>query len=602
MAKRKKKSNETQESDQVLGHDPLESLDMEWLNREEGELSIQVLGQDPFENMDVDWVFQETDQEYGYPLGLAQAEIEITLGEMRVEPAPSVPVLDTAKEADSLALDQVVVEKLPLEQISVEAEPPVRPKPLEPIRPARPISVVGGVVSEREAEREVEEKKVAMPQATFHFPADFKWGVATAAHQVEGENIHNDWWDWEQTDGRIKQGHTSGLACDWWENAEADFDHAAAMGVNALRLSVEWSRIEPRPGVFDNSALERYRQMLQGLRERGIEPMVTLHHFSNPRWLAEQGGWEAPETIALFTRFVRRVVESLGQHCDLWCTINEPNVYGILGYLDGVFPPGQSNRKTAMRVIRNLLMGHAAAYRAIHALQSSARVGLSHNMRIFDPVNPRSSLDRRVARALDKAYNQTILTALNKGRWIRPLGFGLPWKLRRTLDWIGLNYYTRDMVTFDSTRSQSLFSRRQHADGAELLDGGYGEFYPRGMFLCLRRLAHLGLPIYVTENGVPDNDDDQRPRYLLTHLHQMWHAIQLCYPVMGYYHWTLVDNFEWAEGWSLRFGLIELDPETQARTPRRSAALYAETIRANAITPQIIDTYAPTLRAELLPG
>jgi len=441
-----------------------------------------------------------------------------------------------------------------------------------------------------------------MPAATFHFPADFKWGVATAAHQVEGDNIHNDWWAWEQTDGHIKKGHTSGLACNWWENAEADFDRAAGMGLNALRLSVEWSRIEPRPGVFDDSALERYSQMLWGLRERNIEPMVTLHHFTNPLWLVEQGGWEAPEAAALFARFVRRVVEALGQHCDLWCTVNEPNVYGYMGYLEGVFPPGQSDLKTAMRVIRHLLAGHAAAYREIHALQPHARVGLAHNMRIFDPVNPRSPLDRRVARMTDKVYNQAILTALARGRWTLPLGFGLAWKLRRTLDWIGLNYYTRDLVAFDRTRGQALFGSRLHASDAELLDGGYGEFYPRGMFRCLQRLAHLGLPIYITENGIPDDDDDQRPRYLLTHLHQVWRAIQVCYPVMGYYHWTQVDNFEWAEGWTLRFGLIALDPETQARTPRHSADLYAEIVQANAITSQVIDTYAPELRAELLPG
>jgi beta-glucosidase len=134
-----------------------------------------------------------------------------------------------------------------------------------------------------------------------------------------------------------------------------------------------------------------------------------------------------------------------------------------------------------------------------------------------------------------------------------------------------------------------------------MLDGGYGEFYPQGMFRCLKRLARLHLPIYVTENGIPDADDDQRPRYILAHLRQIWYALVLCYPVMGYYHWTLVDNFEWAEGWTLRFGLIALDPETQARTPRRSAQLYAEIIEAGAITPQIIETYAPELRAELLP-
>jgi beta-glucosidase len=371
------------------------------------------------------------------------------------------------------------------------------------------------------------------------------------------------------------------------------------MGLTALRLSVEWSRVEPRPGVFDDSALQRYGQMLRGLHERGIEPMVTLHHFSTPRWLAEQGGWEAPETIPLFTRFVRRTVGELGKYCDMWCTINEPNVYAVLGYLDGVFPPGKSDMGAALRVIRNMLAGHAAAYREIHALQPDARVGLAHHMRVFDP-SAHSPLHRYAARTTDRVFNQAILTALSRGRWTLPLGFGLAWKLRRTLDWIGLNYYTRDVIAFD--RTQPLFSRRQHADGAELLDGGYGEFYPQGMFRCIKRLTKLGLPIYVTENGIPDSDDDQRPRYLLAHLHQVWRAIQLCYPVMGYYHWTLTDNFEWADGWSLRFGLIELDPETQARTPRRSADLYAETIRANAITSQVIDAYAPELRADILPG
>jgi beta-glucosidase len=577
MVKRKRKSDETQKADELLGHDPFEDLDVEWMDREEGELSIETLGHDPFEDLDVEWMDRDTDERAP---GLAQVEIEVAPGDVAAE--PGLPV------AEELAAEQVFEEELAPDWAAAAVELLVQPTPLEPLPPSRPIPTAPAVTSR--------------PQATFHFPADFKWGVATAAHQVEGNNIHNDWWVWEQEEGRIKQGHRSGLACAWWENAEADFDRAAAMGLNALRLSVEWSRIEPRPGVFDDSALERYSQMLQGLQARDIEPMVTLHHFTNPRWLAEQGGWENPETIPLFARFVRRVVEALGQHCDLWCTVNEPNTYSAMGYLLGVFPPGQSDFKAAMRVMRHLLAGHAAAYREIHALQPQARVGLAHNMRVFDPANPRSPLDRRAARTTDKAFNQAPLTALTRGRWTLPLGFGLAWKLRRTLDWIGLNYYTRDLVAFDRAQRQALFSRRFPAADAELLDGGYGEFYPRGMFRCLRRLAHLGLPIYVTENGIPDDDDDQRPRYLLTHLHQMWHAIQLCYPVMGYYHWTLVDNFEWAEGWTPRFGLIALDPDTRVRTPRRSADLYAETTRANAITPQMIDTYAPELRTELLPG
>jgi beta-glucosidase len=562
MARRKRESDTSQEPDErVLGRDPFEDLDMEWMDREEDAPSIEILGHDPFEDLDLTGV---TEEEYELFPGFAQEEPV-------AEHALSVPA------PAMLELDHPV--------IAIEPEPLARFESLE--------------LSETKPSADVVPVR---PMATFHFPADFKWGVATAAHQVEGNNENNDWWSWEQEGNHIKGEGRSQLACDWWENAEADFDHAAAMGLNALRLSVEWSRIEPRPGEFNVSALARYAQMLRGLRERDIEPMVTLHHFTNPMWLVGRGGWENPETIPLFARFTRRVVEALGQYCDLWCTVNEPNVYGYLGYLEGIFPPGKSDLKTALYVIRNLLAAHAAAYREIHAAQPHARVGLAHNMRIFDPANPRSLLDRRAAQMMDRVYNQAVLTALTQGRWMLPLGFGLALRLRRTLDWIGLNYYTRDLVAFDRTQRQTLFSRRLHAEDAELLDGGYGEFYPQGIFRCIRRLSHLNLPIYVTEHGIPDDDDDQRPRHLLTHLHQMWRAIQFCYPVMGYYHWTLVDNFEWAEGWSLRFGLIALDPKTQARAPRRSANLYAEIARASAIAPQAIDTYAPELRPELLPG
>lgn len=575
MAKTKKAtSGEGQEREHILGHDPFEGLDTEWLKQEEGALPIEVLGHDPFEDVDLEWIKEE-----------GEASTGLRWESIAGEPAPVVTPAGT-RETEQFAPAQITVEKLGTIPAQTEIETPLPPE--QPMRP-----LVRGVAVSPARPR---------PEATFHFPADFKWGVAVAAYQVEGDNVNSDWWAWEQEPGRIKEGHTSGRACDWWRNAEADLDRAAGLGLNALRLSVEWSRIEPRPGTFDDRALERYAQILRGLRERGIEPMVTLHHFSNPRWLAERGGWEAPETVPLFARFGRRVVESLGRYCNLWCTINEPNIYAFLGYLEGRFPPGKSDLSAALRVMRNLLKGHAVAYRQIHAIQPDARVGFAHHMRVLDPVNARSWLDRRTARLTDFIFNQVILDALTGGVWKPPLGFGLALGLRRTLDWIGLNYYTRDMIAFDRSQAQTMFSRHQRSEGAELLDGDYGEFYPRGIFRCLQRLARLGLPIYITENGIPDSDDDQRPRYILTHLHQVWRAIQLCYPVMGYYHWTLVDNFEWAEGWTLRFGLIELDPATQRRRPRPSASLYADIARANAITPQIIDAYAPELRPELLPG
>ncbi len=441
-----------------------------------------------------------------------------------------------------------------------------------------------------------------MAEATFHFPPTFRWGVATSAHQVEGNNANNQWWLWEQQPGRIKQGHTSGLAGDAWQHPEVDFDLAASLGLNALRLSVEWSRIEVAPGHIDTAALDRYREMLKGLRERGIEPLVTLHHFSDPLWLTEQGGWLNPNVTHYFTRYVEQVVRALGEYTNLWCTINEPNVYAYMGYMEGIFPPGKRDARLAFAVMRAMLRAHAGAYQRIHRLQPHAQVGLAHNLRFFDPLRPRNLLDRLVALVRDVGFNQTVLKAVWNGWWLPPMGLGPALTLRHSLDWIGLNYYTRDLVSFDRKAKANFFARTTHDPQAEILDGGYGELYPYGMFRALKRLARMAIPIYVTENGIPDADDDQRPRALLLHLWQLWRALQDNVPVQGYYHWTLTDNFEWAEGWTLRFGLIELDPQTRRRTRRPSADLYTAIVRGNAITPELLDAYAPELRKVLLPG
>ena len=185
-----------------------------------------------------------------------------------------------------------------------------------------------------------------MPEASFHFPRGFLWGTATAAHQVEGNNTNNNWWKWEQ------EGHTkakSGLACDWWGGRwREDFDRVAETGQNAHRFSVEWSRIQPAPDQWDEDALEKYRLMLRGLHERGLTAMVTLHHFTDPLWLAEQGGWEDDDTPQKFTVFVRRTVEALKEYVTMWVTINEPNVYAYSAYSDGAYPPGKERYRRCL--------------------------------------------------------------------------------------------------------------------------------------------------------------------------------------------------------------------------------------------------------------
>jgi len=428
---------------------------------------------------------------------------------------------------------------------------------------------------------------VGSSDETLRFPAGFRWGTATSAHQVEGDNIHNDWWAWERRPGRILNGDRSGHACRWWTHAEEDFDRAAALGQNAHRLSIEWSRIEPEPGRWDEAALERYREMLRGLRVRGIEPMVTLLHFTVPLWFADRGGWTRDDAPALFGRFVERVVPVLGEHCDLWCTLNEPVGWVFSAHIQGRWPPGGRSVMGAVRAATNLARAHAAAYHAIHGLQPAAQVGCANYFRLFDPADARSVLDRFVAAQQDRFVNRAFLDVVTTGR-VR----AFPWRAAipeaaGTLDFIGVNYYTRDLTRFDLRAPRQLFGRNFPGPGLPISDGAYGVVYPEGMYRVLRLAHRYRRPIYVTENGIPDHDDDQRPAFIVSHLREVGRAIRDGVDVRGYYHWSLVDNFEWSDGWSLRFGLIAVDPVTQVRVARPSAQVYREICLANALTPAV---------------
>lgn len=445
-----------------------------------------------------------------------------------------------------------------------------------------------------------------MSNATFHFPKNFMWGTATAAHQVEGGNTNNQWSVWEQTPGRIANGDTSGNACDWWANAEADFDRMVELHQNAHRLSIEWSRIEPREGVYDTAAIDRYRHMLLGLRQRGIQPMVTLHHFTNPIWLEEKGGWENHEVVVPhFEKFAEKVARSMGDLCDFWCTVNEPNIYGVMGYLSGGrMPPGKTDMDLTLRVIQNMMLAHAAAYHALHRAQPLAQVGFAHHIRPMQPANPKNPLDVIVAKVVDGMFNWSLLNVIQTGKWDRLIGKGAPSArpLKGTLDWIGVNYYTRQFLKFARQNNGSFFTEVDtRQDGAVISDFNYGEIYPDGLLRALGRVARLGLPIYITENGLPDEADTLRAAFLVEHARRMWLAVNANWNVRGYYHWSLVDNFEWGEGWRMKFGLYALDPITQTRALRKSGKLYAEISHANALTKAMAQEYAPELVERMFP-
>jgi beta-glucosidase len=435
------------------------------------------------------------------------------------------------------------------------------------------------------------------------FPNDFLWGAATAAHQVEGGNDNNDWWDWEQTPGHIVNGDQSTVACDWWhgERYRQDFDLAKSFGHTAHRLSIEWSRIEPREGQWSANAVACYRKMLRALRERGMTPLVTLHHFTNPRWLRAKGAWETEAVVPLFERFAQFAVRELGDLCDWWVTVNEPIIMVLPTYILGDWPPGKKDFRLAMRVLTNVLRAHAAAYHAIHHVQPHARVGVAHNLLPLNPAHPGSRLNRLAVHFQNYIYNQMFLLTLQDGKLRFPMSIGgrVP-EAVGTQDYLGLNFYFSRRIAFDLTQPGTLFGRSlpPRPWGVEYDDEllrwfGKGEIDPDSFYHTVKWLTVYGngLPIYITENGVPDRHDEVRPRYLVTHLAALHRAIAEGAPVKGYFHWTLVDNFEWIEGYSLRFGLIHVDHATQVRTPKPSAELYARIIRENGIADELIQQY-----------
>jgi beta-glucosidase len=441
------------------------------------------------------------------------------------------------------------------------------------------------------------------------FPADFFWGNATASYQCEGGNTNNQWHRWEQQ-GHILSGDRCGAACDWWQQAEVDFDLAEQMGNNALRLSLEWSRVEPEEGHWDSSAIERYRMLLSDLRRRQITPMVTLHHFTEPLWFVDRGGFANADNRALFVRYVTYVVSQLQDLCDFWITFNEPNIYAVLGYLLGYFPPGEHDLKRTLLVVRTLLQAHIEAFYAIRALQPEARIGYCLHYRLLDPARPLWLPDVAAAAFQEEGLNWTVLKAAETGRFSFPFNIALEPLARApgTRTYHGVNYYTREMVQFDITRPGELFARRFHRPGAVMNDPGreasFGEIYPYGLYRVLKAISKRTrdkIPLYITENGFNDARDDRRPRAILEHLAQIHRALQEGIPVRGYLHWTLTDNFEWAEGWGPRFGLVELNQHTQKRTPRGSASLFGEICRANAITEEIVEHYAPDAMDTIFP-
>lgn len=397
------------------------------------------------------------------------------------------------------------------------------------------------------------------------FPEGFKWGSATSAHQVEGNN-HNDWSEWEKT---RPPEYQSGKACDSYNRYEEDFDIAKSLNHNIHRLSIEWSRIEPKEGKFDHEAMLHYSNVIKALRARGLEPMITLWHFTNPTWFAEKGGFLNIDSPEYFTRYVKYVVDNLKDRVGLWITFNEASsVYAGFSYLNGQWPPQHRNIFEYINVRKNFIRAQALSYQAIKEIysvpQTLADTSLvSHNVEVGLVESNTFSVngDRWYERMIGKIYNYQR----NLYFWDKALPH---------YDFLGLNYYHIDRRAPGSYRTLPK---------QDFMPEMNWEMYPKGLYHCLMDLKKYKKPIYITENGIADGTDRLREKFIKEHLQWVWQAIHDGVDVRGYIYWSLLDNFEWAEGFRPRFGLVEMDYATLARKVRPSALEYAKISKDNVL-------------------
>lgn len=420
-----------------------------------------------------------------------------------------------------------------------------------------------------------------------NFPKGFFWGAGTSSHQVEGNNRSN-WTEWEYANAERfakeaqdkwqpwqkekfpemfdPENYISGRACDHYNRFREDFDIAKSLGHNAHRFSIEWSRIEPEEGKFDNGEIEHYKQVLRALKDRGIEPFVTLWHYTLPIWFSRKGGFKNKNSPAIFARYCEYVVEKLGDMAQFWITINEPELYAKDSYLGGVNPPQEKNRMSQLLVIHHLIRAHCKAYEVIKKLNPNAQVGIAKNNQYFE------------------AYQNKWVNRLRKKLKDWWWNFYFLNRIKDYQDFIGLNHYFHHRINYGSDKNENQ----------KVSDMGW-ELYPEAIYHVLVDLKRYKKPIYITENGLADAKDQKRGWFIFETLKWVHNAIEQGADVKGYFYWSLMDNVELDKGFWPRFGLLEIDRKTLERKIRPSANFYRDVCMANGITEDIVNTYQSLL-------
>jgi len=364
----------------------------------------------------------------------------------------------------------------------------------------------------------------------------FFWGAAASAYQVEG-GIDNDW---------SEAGFDAGKAAGHYNRFEEDFDLAKSLGHNVHRFSIEWSRIEPEEGKFSQKEIEHYQKVIDALRERRMEPFVTLWHFTNPVWFSKIGGWKNKNAAQYFERYVDFAARNL-KEVKFWLTVNEPLVYAKNAYFSGIWPPGKQSFFDLFSVIAHFVNAHRLSYEKIHQHILGARVGIAKNNIYFDEEKSWHWL-KRIA---EYWWNEYFLNKISKHQ-----------------DFIGLNYYFHKHI-----EGLKFSPEKAHS----VSDLGWGIF-PEGLYFVLRELKKYQKPIYITENGLADAKDEKRSQFIKDHIFWMKKAMAEGIDVQGYFHWSLLDNFEWDKGFKPRFGLVEVDYKILSRKIRPSAYDYKKII------------------------
>ena len=427
-----------------------------------------------------------------------------------------------------------------------------------------------------------------MTHSDLEFPEKFLWGSTTAAHQVEGNCTNNNWSQWENTPSRhsytfLHDKQSAGEACNHWNLYEQDFCLMENIGLNAYRFSVEWSKIEPEENQFDHSAIEHYSRIIDSLIKKNITPMITLHHFTHPDWFEYKGAFEKENNIKYFLRFTKLVFREFSDRVTFFCVINEPEVFTVQGYFTGIFPPEKQNIYLAAKVLKNLIKAHVIVYEGIKSLPggNSSKIGFVKNINQFKPWRKLNPIDQLISKFSNHFYNDLVLHCLKTDSFTSniPILHLLNEKIpgaSHSYDFIGLNYYSHNFLKFQLIKKPHFIP--QYPEDEPKTDMPY-TMYPRGFYDALQTVSTLGKPIIVTENGIADKQDNLREKWIREYLEQLQNALNDGMDIRGYFYWSLLDNYEWAEGYHMKFGLYEVNFKTQERKLREGAKIYRQIIK-----------------------